>query len=141
MIHRADRSSRAGEISGSEVHQQHADIPIYLGAEGAKNALAAEIANGYLPLRFSSKSGDFYRSALAEGFARTGARHTADSSDVGGIARVSEHDDVEPYLAGRKQDSIDAIPLEMAEDVALVGPVDKLCDDLRQRWVSTCLQP
>ena len=62
-----------GKALQSTVHPVRDDIPVYLGAEGPKNvALAAEIADGWLPLWFSPKSDDFYRSALADGFARTG---------------------------------------------------------------------
>jgi F420-dependent oxidoreductase-like protein len=42
------------------------------------------------------------------------------------------------YLAGRKDEAAAAVPLAMVEDVALVGPVDKLRDDLA-RWKETCL--
>ncbi len=44
----------------------------------------------------------------------------------------------ELYLEGRKQEAAAAIPLEMVEDVALVGPPDKIRDDLA-RWKETCL--
>jgi F420-dependent oxidoreductase-like protein len=44
----------------------------------------------------------------------------------------------ELYLDGKKQDAAAAIPLEMVEDVALVGPIDKIRDDL-DRWRETCL--
>ena len=44
----------------------------------------------------------------------------------------------ELYLAGRKQDAAAAIPLAMVEDVALVGPPDKIRDEL-QRWRETCI--
>ncbi|MCU0261801.1 MAG: LLM class F420-dependent oxidoreductase [Ilumatobacteraceae bacterium] len=42
------------------------------------------------------------------------------------------------YLEGRKQEAAAAIPLSMVEDVALVGPVDKIRDELQQ-WRETCL--
>jgi F420-dependent oxidoreductase-like protein len=44
----------------------------------------------------------------------------------------------ELYLAGRKQDAAAAIPLAMVEDVALVGPPDKIRAEL-QRWRETCI--
>ncbi|MBI3454491.1 MAG: LLM class F420-dependent oxidoreductase [Candidatus Rokubacteria bacterium] len=48
-----------------------ADIPIYLAAIGPKNvALAAEIADGWLPVFFSPERAETYRTALEEGFAR-----------------------------------------------------------------------
>ncbi|MGV0834351.1 LLM class F420-dependent oxidoreductase [Mycolicibacterium thermoresistibile] len=178
-----DDGTGLGKPLRSTVHPLRSDIPVYLGAEGPKNvALSAEIADGWLPLWFSPKSDEFYRNALAEGFARPGARHNADTFDVAGVVWVSEHDDVEVaaarikpvialyaggmgakeanfhndvfvrmgwgdvcakvqelYLTGRKAEASEAIPLEMVEDVALVGPIDKLCDDLKNRWGSTCL--
>lgn len=42
------------------------------------------------------------------------------------------------YLEGKKQEAAASIPLAMVEDVALVGPVDKIRDDLA-RWKETCL--
>ena len=60
----------------STVHPLRHDIAIMLAAEGPKNvSLAAEIADGWLPLWFSPKSDEYYRAALAEGFARPGSRH------------------------------------------------------------------
>jgi F420-dependent oxidoreductase-like protein len=44
----------------------------------------------------------------------------------------------ELYLEGKKQEAAALIPLEMVEDVALVGPVGKIRDDLA-RWKETCL--
>jgi len=44
----------------------------------------------------------------------------------------------ELYLAGRKPEAIASVPLAMVEDVALVGPVDKIRDEL-ERWRETCL--
>lgn len=47
------------------------DIPIHLAAIGPKNvALAAEIADGWLPVFFSPERTTLYRPALEEGFAR-----------------------------------------------------------------------
>lgn len=42
------------------------------------------------------------------------------------------------YLAGRKTEAMATIPLEMVEDVALVGPVDKIASDA-EAWKKTCL--
>ena len=44
----------------------------------------------------------------------------------------------ELYLAGKKQEAAAAIPLQMVEDVALVGPPDKIRAELEQ-WKDTCL--
>jgi F420-dependent oxidoreductase-like protein len=47
-------------------HPLRADIPIYLGAEGPKNvAMAAEIADGWLPLYYSPYHQDVYAESLA----------------------------------------------------------------------------
>lgn len=42
------------------------------------------------------------------------------------------------YLAGKKAEAVAAIPLAMVEDVALVGPADKIAGDA-QAWKKTCL--
>jgi F420-dependent oxidoreductase-like protein len=85
-----------GKPLRSIVRPLRTDIPIYLGAEGPKNvALAAEIADGWLPMFFSPKADDFYRSALAEGFARPGARQQPDDFEVACVVPVVPGDDVE----------------------------------------------
>jgi len=43
------------------------------------------------------------------------------------------------YLDGKKDDAIAAIPTEMIEDIALVGPPDKIKDELLGRWSETCI--
>ncbi len=158
------------------------DIPIYLGAEGPKNvAMTAEIADGWLPIFFSPKSNDFYAAALAEGFARPGARHTPDEFEVACVVPTIIGDDVDEcaslmkpnlalyiggmgarsmnfhfevfsrlgyedachkiqdaYLDGRKADAIAAVPTALVEDVALIGPREKVLDEL-QVWKDTVL--
>ncbi len=50
------------------VHPLRADLPIYLGAEGPKNvALAAEIADGWLPLYYSPDKPEVYDTLPAVG--------------------------------------------------------------------------
>jgi F420-dependent oxidoreductase-like protein len=44
----------------------------------------------------------------------------------------------ELYLDGNKRDAAAAIPLAMVEDVALIGPPDKIRDELA-RWRETCI--
>jgi F420-dependent oxidoreductase-like protein len=91
-----DGGARLGKPLKSTVHPLRKDLPIHLAAEGPKNvALAAEICDGWLPLFFSPKTNGFYRDALAEGFARPGARHTADDFEVPASVPVIVHDDVE----------------------------------------------
>jgi F420-dependent oxidoreductase-like protein len=86
-----------GKPLRSILHPYRTAIPVYLGAEGPKNvALAAEIADGWNTIFFSPSMNGFYEAALAEGFARAGARHTADTFDVvGGPMRIIVDDDVE----------------------------------------------
>lgn len=172
-----------GKALKSTVHPLRPDIPVYLGAEGPKNvALAAEIADGWMPLWFSPKSDQFYRDALADGFARPGARRDSKSFDIAGMIPVIDHDDIEAaagllkpmlalyiggmgakganfhhdvfvrmgwgdacaeiqdlYLAGRRDDAAAAVPTALVEDVALVGPVDKIVEEIETRWLPTCL--
>ena len=48
-------------------HPLRADVPIFLGAEGPKNvALAAEIADGWLPLYYSPFRPEVYADSLAQ---------------------------------------------------------------------------
>ena len=50
-----------------------ATLPIYLAAVGPKNvALAAEIADGWIPVFFSARRGAMFREWLTEGFQRRG---------------------------------------------------------------------
>jgi F420-dependent oxidoreductase-like protein len=58
------------------VHPPRADVPIYLAAIGPKNvALAAEIADGWLPIFFSpERFAETHGPMLEEGFARRGGR-------------------------------------------------------------------
>jgi F420-dependent oxidoreductase-like protein len=88
-------------------HPLRADLPIWLGAEGPRNvALAAEIADGWLPLFYAPRLGPMYEKWLAEGFARPGARRTREDFEVCATAQVVVTDDRErtleamkPYLA------------------------------------------
>ena len=85
-----------GKALKPTVHPLRADLPIYLAAEGPKNvALAAEIADGWFPLFLSPEHDQHYRDALAEGFAREGARHTADDFEVVLPTQVVIDDDLE----------------------------------------------
>ncbi|WP_330249561.1 LLM class F420-dependent oxidoreductase [Nocardia sp. NBC_00565] len=88
--------SGLGKPLRSTLHPLRRDLPILLGAEGPKNvALAAEIADGWLPLFFSPRSDGFYRAALAEGFGRPGARRRPDDFEVAASVPMIVDDDVE----------------------------------------------
>jgi F420-dependent oxidoreductase-like protein len=72
-----------------------ADLPIYLAAIGPKSvALAAEIADGWLPAFFSPERMGLFRPALEEGFARSGPRPRAEPFDVAPTAVVVQGPDV-----------------------------------------------
>lgn len=88
-------------------HPLRADIPVMLGAEGPKNvALAAEIADGWLPIFYSPRIGAMYNEWLDEGFARPGARRTRETFEICATAQVVVTDDrpaimelMKPHLA------------------------------------------
>jgi F420-dependent oxidoreductase-like protein len=86
-----------GKPLRSILHPYRTEIPIYLGAEGPRNvALTAEIADGWNAIFFSPAMNDFYAAALAEGFARSGARHSSETFDVvGGPLAIIGDDDLE----------------------------------------------
>ncbi|MET0237577.1 MAG: LLM class F420-dependent oxidoreductase [Kibdelosporangium sp.] len=163
-----------GKPLKSTVHPLRTDIPIFLAAEGPKNvALAAEIADGWLPMFFSPRGNDFYRDALREGFARENSRRNWDTFEVPAFLPVIMNDDVEQaadwvrpmlalyiggmgakganfhfdvfvrlgyeaecrkiqelYLDGHKADAVAAVPTAMVEDIALIGPLAKIRDEL-----------
>jgi F420-dependent oxidoreductase-like protein len=166
-----------GKPLKSITHPRRADLPIFLAAEGPKNvALAAEIADGWLPMFYGPRVDGFYRDALAEGFARTGARHTATTFEIAclvpiliadtveaaadmyrpvlalyiggmGAREVNFHNNVfarmgyegdakliqDLYLDGKKAEAAAAVPTQLVEEVALVGPREKIRDDL-EMW-------
>ncbi|HUA46751.1 MAG TPA: LLM class F420-dependent oxidoreductase [Solirubrobacteraceae bacterium] len=71
------------------------DIPVFLAAEGPKNvALAAEVCDGWVAMLLSPHE-RFYADALAEGFARPGARRSAEEFEVAAMVPLIVHDDVE----------------------------------------------
>jgi F420-dependent oxidoreductase-like protein len=80
-------------------------IPIYLAAIGPKNtALAAEIADGWLPTLFAPEHLDAFRPSLEEGAARAG--RSVDELDITPQTSLAIYDDIEharnfmrPYLA------------------------------------------
>jgi F420-dependent oxidoreductase-like protein len=171
-----------GKALKSTVHPLRADVPIFLGAEGPKNvAMAAEIADGWLPAFFSPKSNAFYRDALAEGFARPNARRSWADFEIPASVSIVVNDDIDAaadmirptlalyvggmgargqnfhlevlarlgyeetciriqdlYLAGKKREAIAAVPRQMVEDTALIGPLDKIRDDLA-KWKETIM--
>jgi F420-dependent oxidoreductase-like protein len=89
------------------VHPLRPDIPIYLAAIGPKNvALAAEIADGWLPVFFSPHRMNVFRSSLEEGFSRRKDGRAMGDFDIAPTVSVVLGDDVaacrmqiKPHLA------------------------------------------
>lgn len=171
-----------GKAVKSITHPLREDLPIYLASEGPKNvALTAEIADGWLAIYFSPKVDGFYREALAEGFARPGARRSFEDFEVAATVPVIVHDDVEEaasflrpvlalyiggmgarevnfhanvfgrmgyeaeareiqdlYLAGKKDEAAAKVPMSLIEETALIGPKEKIRDDL-EMWRESCV--
>jgi F420-dependent oxidoreductase-like protein len=152
------------------------DVPIYLAALGPKNvALAAEIADGWLPIFFSP-----YRFREIHGPSLVDA---ADDFQIAPLCPVLVDDDVEMcrnmlkpmlalyiggmgakgknfynsltqrygfeaaaaeiqelYLDGRKGDAAMAVPDELVDEIALVGPKERIAERLgawREAGIST----
>jgi len=79
-----------GKPLRSITHPLRADVPIFMGAEGPKNvALAAEIADGWLPLYYSPFRPEVYADSLAK--AKPGF-------EIAQFLLVNIHDDLEAAL-------------------------------------------
>jgi F420-dependent oxidoreductase-like protein len=89
------------------VHPLRSNIPIYIAAIGPKNVtLAAEIADGWLPVFFSPHRAGVFRESLEEGFARRTDGKTLADFDIAPTVSVVVGDDVDacrmkvkPHLA------------------------------------------
>ena len=99
LPYRGEGSVGLGKALKPIVHPLRADVPIWLGAEGPKNiAMTAEIADGWLPIYYAPRVADTYRSWLAEGFARPGARRTADDFEIASNCTIVVTDDPDKVL-------------------------------------------
>ncbi len=160
-----------GKPLKSIVHPLRKEIPIFMGAEGPKNvALAAEIADGWLPLYYSPFRQEVYAPSLSNAkpdFEITqgvvvnitddveaglqpvkhmlalyvggmGAKdrnfHKELVSRMGFEAEAQVVQDL--YMAGKKNEAAQAIPDALADEISLVGPVDKIRDRLKA-WDET----
>ncbi len=89
------------------IHPLRPIIPVYLAAVGPKNVtLAAEIADGWLPVFFSPWRIDIYREWLDEGFSRAGGGKDLANFDIAPTVSIHMGDDVnacrnavKPFLA------------------------------------------
>lgn len=180
----ADGGTGSGLALKLGVRPFRADVPVYLGAMGDRNvALAAEIADGWMPLLFAPERAGVFAPALEAGFARRGGRPKR--FDVAPMVWVEIGDDVaarrdavrpqvalyvggmgprnrnfynrlvarmgfeaaseriaEAYLNGRRAEATAAVPDELVDAVALVGPAGRVRDRLaawREAGVTTIL--
>ncbi len=152
-------------------HPLRADLPIFLGAEGPKNvALAAEIADGWLPLYYSPYRQEVYAESLGDlrpgfeiaqfvlvnftddleaallpvksmlGFyiGGMGARkrnfHLELMSRMGFEAEAYKIQDL--FFEGKRGEAIAAVPDQFADEISLVGPVERIRDRL-EAWKET----
>jgi len=151
------------------------DIPIYLAAIGPKNvSLAAEIADGWLPIFFSpQKFDEIYKPQVEDGLAKAGKGKSMADFDIAPTVSVIMDDNLEVcynalrpmlalyiggmgakdrnfyadlasrfgyeaaaaqiqklYLSGRKGEAMMAVPAELIDDVALVGPKERIKERL-----------
>lgn len=157
------------------VHPKRADLPIYIAAIGPKNVeLAAEIADGWLPIFFSPyRLQETYGAALDAGFAKAGGGKGLKSFDIAPTISVLIGDDLETlrgfvkpmaalyiggmgargknfyndlacrygfeaeakeiqdlYLDGKKAEATAAVPDDLVDEIALIGPRERIIDRL-----------
>ncbi|MFT4799128.1 MAG: F420-dependent oxidoreductase-like protein [Sulfitobacter sp.] len=152
-------------------HPLRADLPIFLGAEGPKNvAMAAEIADGWLPLYYSPYRQEVYadqikdappefeisqgvamkicddveeglmgvKNNLALYIGGMGAKkrnfHTELMGRMGFEAEAKTIQDL--FLEGKKDEAVMAVPSAFADEISLVGSVDRIKDRLKA-WDDT----
>jgi F420-dependent oxidoreductase-like protein len=84
---------------------------------------------------------DLYKPMLALYVGGMGAREANFHFDV--FARMGYegacHDIQDLYLAGDKAGAAAKVPTSMVEDVALVGPREKVLEEIEGKWKDTCL--
>ena len=152
-------------------HPLRSDLPIFLGAEGPKNvSMAAEIADGWLPLYYSPYRQEVYadqishakpgfeisqnvsinicddieqgllpvKANLALYIGGMGAKkrnfHTELMGRMGFQAEAENIQDL--FLAGKKDEAVMAVPTQFADEISLVGSIDRIKDRL-QAWRET----
>jgi F420-dependent oxidoreductase-like protein len=157
------------------------DIPIYLAAIGPKNVqLAAEIADGWLPIFFSPlKYKELYQNQIDLGISKAANGKTLDDFDIAPMVSVVVNDNLEIaynqlrpmlaiyiggmgargknfyhdlasrigyeaaaneiqdlFLAGKKGEAMMAVPEELIDEIALVGPRERVKERLTP-WIDS----
>ncbi len=157
------------------------DIPIYLAAIGPKNVqLAAEIADGWLPIFFSpEKYKEIYKNDVDLGLSRAAGGKNRDDFDIAPLVPIVVNDNLEIaynqlrpflaiyiggmgakgknfyhdlacrfgyaeaagkiqdlYLSGEKGQAMMAVPEELIDEIALVGPKERITERLSP-WIES----
>ncbi|MEE6294914.1 LLM class F420-dependent oxidoreductase [Georgenia wangjunii] len=131
-----------GKALRATVHPRRADLPIHLAAQGPKNiALAAEIADGWLPAFVSPRLDDVYAASLRDGFARRSADLVPPSSfEVSAAVPV--------FLGPDVEEAADALRPQVALYVGGMGSAttnfhreaierlghERACAEVARRW-------
>ena len=167
-----------GKPLKSILHPVRQRIPIYLAAIGPRNVeLAAEIADGWLPIFYSPEREDAFSENLSAGLSR-GNRTPADL-DIATSVMVAAGDDIDAcrdqlrpffalyvggmgargrnfyfdlavrygfeaeatqiqdlYLDGKRDEAAARVPDALVDEVALVGPLDRIVDRF-EAWKSS----
>jgi F420-dependent oxidoreductase-like protein len=150
------------------------DMPIYTASISPKGiALAAEIADGVIPVWMNPQRWDLYDGPVNEGFAKSGGKKSMDNFEVAPFVTCVMGSDVEKcrmpvraqlalyiggmgarsknfyndyakrlgyeeaavkiqdlYLTGKKNEAMALVPEKLIDDVALVGPKERIKDRL-----------
>jgi len=157
-----------GKPLKSMLHPLRSDLPIFIAAEGPKNvALAAEIADGWLPFLYSPFRQEVYADQIANAkpqfeISQGVMVNITDDMDQGllavkqllsfyiggmGSKKHNFHKDLisrmgfegeankiqELFLAGKRNEAIAAVPDQLADEISLVGPIERIKDRL-QAW-------
>jgi F420-dependent oxidoreductase-like protein len=78
------------------IHPLRNSIPVYLAAVGPKNvALAAEVADGWLPIFFSPERMNVYNEWLDEGFSKAGNGKSIANFDIAPTVAIQMGDDID----------------------------------------------
>jgi F420-dependent oxidoreductase-like protein len=173
--YRGPDASGLGKPLKSILHPVRSKIPIYLAAIGPRNvALAAEIADGWMPIFYSPEHEDAFAEDLRAGFDAGGRDPgsfkiattvmVASGNDIAacrdrlrpyyalyiggmGARDYNFYNDIavrygyeqaaaevqDAYLDGRRDDAAAAVPDALIDEVALVGPLERIIDRL-EAW-------
>ena len=160
-----------GKSLRSITHPLRPDLPIFLGAEGPRNVtMAAEIADGWLPLYYSPYRQEVYADQIKDakpGFeimqgisvkvcddveeglisikrnlalyiggmgAKSRNFYTELMARMGFEAEARHIQDL--FLSGKQDEAVLAVPSSFADEISLVGSVDRIKDRL-QAWKET----